>query len=223
MRVSTSQQLASLARTSRSYRAEKELKASASQEDPQVSYNTHESDGENVMKSTTVTKAPPTTQPALFNLTASDTFVERTRQISAAIARRAYELFEARGSEHGHDWEDWFRAESELLTPISATVVATDGGFRVTAELPGFTGKDVGILAEPRRLIIHAKKQETLAQEKETAVVLETMSGEMYRVLELPHEIDPDNMTVTIKNGVLEVTLAKVSPGKKTAVGVKAA
>jgi len=31
-----------------------------------------------------------------------------------AIAQRAYELFEARGCEHGHDWEDWFRAESEL-------------------------------------------------------------------------------------------------------------
>jgi hypothetical protein len=26
----------------------------------------------------------------------------------------AYELFEARGCEHGHDWEDWFRAKLEL-------------------------------------------------------------------------------------------------------------
>lgn len=31
-----------------------------------------------------------------------------------AIAQRAYELFESRCYEHGHDWEDWFRAESEL-------------------------------------------------------------------------------------------------------------
>jgi len=31
-----------------------------------------------------------------------------------AIAHRAYELFETRGCEHGHDWEDWFRAELEL-------------------------------------------------------------------------------------------------------------
>lgn len=31
-----------------------------------------------------------------------------------AIAQRAYELFERRGREHGHDWEDWFRAKSEL-------------------------------------------------------------------------------------------------------------
>jgi hypothetical protein len=43
------------------------------------------------MKSTMATNAPPTTQPAIFKLTASGTFVERTRLISAAIARRAYE------------------------------------------------------------------------------------------------------------------------------------
>jgi hypothetical protein len=30
------------------------------------------------------------------------------------IARRAYQLFEKRAREPGHDWEDWFRAEREL-------------------------------------------------------------------------------------------------------------
>jgi hypothetical protein len=30
------------------------------------------------------------------------------------IAKRAYELFEARGGEHGHDVEDWLQAEREL-------------------------------------------------------------------------------------------------------------
>lgn len=30
------------------------------------------------------------------------------------IARRAYELYLARGGEHGHDVEDWLRAEREL-------------------------------------------------------------------------------------------------------------
>ncbi len=30
------------------------------------------------------------------------------------IRARAYELFEARGREEGHDLEDWFRAEEEI-------------------------------------------------------------------------------------------------------------
>ena len=176
------------------------------------------------MKSTTTTDARQTSQPAIFKLATSGTFVERTRHISSAIARRAYELFEARGSEHGHDCEDWFRAESELLTPIPATVIDTDGEFIVTAEVSGFTGKDVEVLAEPRRLIIRANKQETVEQETEGRTAFQgKISDEMFRVLELPQEIDPNNMTATIKNGVLELTLAKVNSGKKTAVAVKAA
>jgi hypothetical protein len=30
------------------------------------------------------------------------------------IARRAYQLYEDRGGEHGHDLQDWFQAEREL-------------------------------------------------------------------------------------------------------------
>jgi hypothetical protein len=30
------------------------------------------------------------------------------------VRRRAYELFEERGGEEGHDWDDWFRAEQEI-------------------------------------------------------------------------------------------------------------
>ena len=31
------------------------------------------------------------------------------------IAQRAYELFLERGGEHGHDVEDWLRAEGEIM------------------------------------------------------------------------------------------------------------
>jgi hypothetical protein len=40
-----------------------------------------------------------------------------SRRVKAAdgdIARRAYELFIARGREHGHDIDDWLQAELEL-------------------------------------------------------------------------------------------------------------
>jgi hypothetical protein len=38
-----------------------------------------------------------------------------------AIARRAYERFETRGGEHGHDLEDWFEAERELGRQVPRT------------------------------------------------------------------------------------------------------
>ena len=110
-----------------------------------------------------------------------------------------------------------------MLTPIPAKVFDKDGGITVRAEVPGFTGKDVEVLAEPRRLIIRAKKHKTSDQEDGRAVLQGQMSNEILRVLDLPHEIDPEHMTATIKNDVLEVTLPTVNLGKKTTVGVKAA
>ena len=37
------------------------------------------------------------------------------------IARRAYELYERRGAEPGHDLDDWLMAEVELLALDSKT------------------------------------------------------------------------------------------------------
>ena len=30
------------------------------------------------------------------------------------VRRRAYELYEERGGEQGHDWDDWLRAEQDF-------------------------------------------------------------------------------------------------------------
>jgi Protein of unknown function (DUF2934) len=37
------------------------------------------------------------------------------------IARRAYELYEARGREDGHDQEDWLQAERDLIEIEAST------------------------------------------------------------------------------------------------------
>lgn len=40
------------------------------------------------------------------------------------IRVRAYELFEERGREEGHDWEDWFRAEQEITGRKTSSAAA---------------------------------------------------------------------------------------------------
>ena len=37
------------------------------------------------------------------------------------IARRAFELYCERGNQHGHDIDDWLRAERELREAVSST------------------------------------------------------------------------------------------------------
>ena len=39
------------------------------------------------------------------------------------IARRAYELYLARGCDAGHDVEDWLQAERELQEPVASAAV----------------------------------------------------------------------------------------------------
>ena len=38
-----------------------------------------------------------------------------------AIALRAYELFEARQYQHGHDLDDWLKAEDELTSALKTS------------------------------------------------------------------------------------------------------
>ena len=44
--------------------------------------------------------------------------------VKERVSRRAYELYEARGREDGHDVEDWLRAESELVHQQSKSLAA---------------------------------------------------------------------------------------------------
>jgi len=40
---------------------------------------------------------------------------QKNEEIQDLVWQRAYELFEQRGQEHGHDFDDWIAAESEVL------------------------------------------------------------------------------------------------------------
>jgi hypothetical protein len=47
----------------------------------------------------------------------TDAVVATATNPNAEIARRAYELYVARGGQHGSDLDDWLRAERELAAP----------------------------------------------------------------------------------------------------------
>ena len=51
-------------------------------------------------------------------------FTGDPQMIEERIRARAYELFEERGREEGHDWEDWFRAEEEITARKNSSAAA---------------------------------------------------------------------------------------------------
>jgi HSP20 family protein len=141
-----------------------------------------------------------------------DTLHWITRETQLEIARRAYELFEARGAEHGHDWEDWFRAESEVLRPISVAVTETEEQFSIRANVLGFDHNELKISVEPRRVTIFGKKK-LGAIETEGGKVehIDWYPDQILQTIELPSTVDPRSAVIGLRAGVLSFELPKGS------------
>ena len=164
-------------------------------------------------------------EPVILKLMDGDPFFQRIREIYDNLARRAYELFDGRGRQDGHDLEDWFRAESELLNPVPVEISEADGQLIVRADIPGFREKDIEVRVDPHRLIISGKREQIRDQKKKKTLYSERRSDEVCRVLDLPEEVDSDKVKATLQDGTLEITLPKAHPAKKipVSVAVKAA
>jgi HSP20 family protein len=132
----------------------------------------------------------------------------------AAIQRRAFDLFEKRGRELGHDLEDWLKAEHELLGWPAAELVEKDGAYQVEITLPGFAPKDVEVTAMPDEMIVHAAMHKEKKTEKENVLWTEFGSNDVYRRFGLPNPIDIDKVTANLEGGLLRITAPKIVQAK---------
>jgi HSP20 family protein len=141
-----------------------------------------------------------------------------------AVARRAFDFFEANGRRFGRELEDWLRAERELLHPLFLEISETDGALTVDVEVPGFTEKDVEISLEPRRLTISGTRETTEERKKGTTVYSERASNRIFRVVELPADVDTASAAInaTYDKGVLTITLPKKAKSEARQIKVEA-
>jgi HSP20 family protein len=156
------------------------------------------------------------------SLPGSDLF-ERVRELSNAIARRAFELFDGHGRTDGHDLEDWFRAESELLHPVHLDLAESGDAFTVRAEVPGFTAKELEVGVEPHRLSISGKRESSEEHTNKKTIYKEQCSNQIYRAIDLPGEVDTSKVTAILKNGVLELSMPKAAKAQKVQITEKTA
>jgi hypothetical protein len=85
-----------------------------------------------------------------LNLVSVHELFEHTQDAYNLIARRAFEIFESRGHVHGNDREDWFLAESELLTPVKFHLSVSGDQLTARAEVPGFSMGNIPIRSSTR-------------------------------------------------------------------------
>jgi HSP20 family molecular chaperone IbpA len=127
-----------------------------------------------------------TTPPARLKLVPPSGLFKRAERLSETIAHRAFEIFENNGVDF---------AEST-------------NGLTVRAEVSGFTVEDLEALLEPRRLTITGKRHSK--QDRDSV-----SDDQLLRIIELPVAIDPGKAKATLRDGVLELKLAKAAGPRK--------
>jgi HSP20 family molecular chaperone IbpA len=145
---------------------------------------------------------------ALLTLRNPDDLRREMQQVQLAIARRAHELFETRGCEHGHDWEDWFRAVSEMLFPVSVSMSESADWISIRANVAGFDETELKVSIEPRRITILGQK-ETSAMKAEGKAIEQSGSypHQILEVIHLSTEVKPERAVVELQAGVLKFEL----------------
>jgi HSP20 family protein len=164
----------------------------------------------------------PSQRPVLKPASGPD-FSEREQGITESITRRAFELFADRGFTHGHDGEDWMRAQSEILLNVPVDIRETETEIAIRAEVPGFSDENLNVQVAPRSICISGTRQEKSEQNEGNTVYSERRCDRIFRVLELPSQVNPDTMDLTLNGGILEITVSKVAIVEKAAPLVKRA
>jgi HSP20 family protein len=116
---------------------------------------------------------------------------------------------------------------SKLTSEIRGLVPAVDvvdeeKAYRVTAELPGLSDKDIEVTKDGDLLTIKGEKREEREEKDKGYFLSERHFGAVERSLRLPEGIDDTKIEAKFENGVLTVILPKtpeaVSKPKKIAI-----
>ena len=100
-------------------------------------------------------------------------------------------------------------------------LVETDEHFVLKADLPGLGEGDVSIEVEDNVLTVSGERKAEHEDKREGYVRVERSYGAFRRSLTLPEGIDPEAVTASFDNGVLEVRIPKPEERKPRRVAIQ--
>ena len=130
---------------------------------------------------------------------------EQTRRVEAAIAKRAYQIFEKRGGMASHELEDWRQAEGEVHGNLSLSETTEDRTVVIGTDPGGFAHGTLEIWAAPTRLTLSGEWQPR-RPDRATGGPYPPFHH-IYRSIELPCPVDPRKARARIRNQYLEIKL----------------
>lgn len=144
-------------------------------------------------------------------------FLEIAKRFDA-LQQRAFDLFEKRGREVGHDLEDWLQAERELDWSPASELVDDGNEFKARLSLPGFEAKDVHVSAMPDALVVQAAATHTHEEKDSNVRFCEFSDKKLFRRLDLPASIDVNTVSASLDKGILQVIAPKTTAKQLAAV-----
>lgn len=98
---------------------------------------------------------------------------------------------------------------------VKINISETDKAYTLTADLPGLEQKDVELSVEDGVLTLSGEKSQEKEDDGKTFHRVERTYGKFARTLQLPADADLSGISATMKNGVLEVVIAKLAKPEK--------
>ena len=106
---------------------------------------------------------------------------EQLAEFTKETARKAYEFFHLRGGEFGKEFDDWFRAETEILMPVRAEITETADKINVRATVPGFKPEEIQVSVKDNLLILSGETEKREKREDENTIFSEWLNTTLFR------------------------------------------
>jgi HSP20 family protein len=91
----------------------------------------------------------------------------------------------------------------------------------LSAEMPGVRKEDLKISVDNGYLIISGERRAYEMPEGSNWIRNEIRTGRFTRSIELPHEVNADNISAELQNGILRITLPKAETIKPREIRIK--
>lgn len=129
---------------------------------------------------------------------------------------RLFERFGFPWARRMFDVEPTWRYESSFGAAVPAVDVSEDEkAYKITAELPGMTEKDIDVSVTGDILVLKGEKRQEREEKEKNRYLSERSYGAFQRSFSIPDGVDRDKINAEFAKGVLTLTLPKTSDAQK--------
>jgi HSP20 family protein len=115
-----------------------------------------------------------------------------------------------------------FEAREGAVARMKLDVTENNGGYVVTAELPGVKKEDITVAVDGAQVTLTAEvRREREASAEERPLHIERYYGKVSRSFTLPQELDEAKAEAKFRDGVLELKLPKKAAAARKAISIQ--